>query len=87
MRTRREEFTFSHAFRLAGLGGLRPAGKHPVVTEEEEIAGLSFLARKRVAVLMHLPATDIASAKKQIITVRPRHLVAAQTRDAYRDQP
>ena len=87
MRTHRQEITFSHPFTLIGLDGLQPAGKYLVVTEEEEIPGLSFLAWKRVATLIHLPAIGSASAMEQVVTIQPQDLVAAQTRDAYRDQP
>jgi hypothetical protein len=87
MRTSREEITFSHPFTLAGLDGLQPAGNYLVETDEEEIPGLSFLAWKRVATFIHLPATGIASAMEQVATIQPQDLVAAQTRDAYRDQP
>jgi hypothetical protein len=87
MRTSREEITFSHPFTLPGLDGPQPAGTYLVVTEEEEIPGLSFLAWKRVATVIHLPAMGVASAIEQVITIQPQDLVAAQTRDAYRDQP
>lgn len=87
MRTSREEIIFSHPFTLGGVDGLQPAGTYLVVTEEEEIPGLSFLAWKRVATLIHLPATGVSSAKEQVVTIEPKDLIAAQTRDAYKDQP
>ena len=87
MRTNRQEITFSHPFTLAGLDGLQPAGKYLVVTGEEEIPGLSFVAWKRVATLIHLPAMGISSAMQQVVTIQPQDLAAAQTRDGNRDQP
>lgn len=87
MRTRRDEVTFSHPFTLAGLEGPQPAGTYLDVTQEDEIAGLSFLAWNRVPTLIYLPALGIAYAMEQHVTIQPKDLVAAQTRDAYGDQP
>jgi hypothetical protein len=87
MRIDREEITFSYPFTLPGLDGPQPAGTYLVVTEEEEIPGLSFLAWRRIATFIHLPAKGVVSAREQIVTIQPQDLVAAQTRDAYRDQP
>ena len=66
MRTNRQEVTFSHPFTLAGLDGLQPAGKYLVVPGEEEIAGIPFVAWKRVATLIHLPAMGIRTAIQQV---------------------
>ena len=41
------------------------------VTEEEEIDGLSFVAFRRRATLLHLPALSTASATQQVVNVDP----------------
>jgi hypothetical protein len=48
--------TFRRPFTLAALDGVQPAGTYRLVEEEEEIAGLSFVAFRRVATLLHVPA-------------------------------
>jgi hypothetical protein len=47
----------------------QPAGTYRVVTEEEEIDGLSFVAFRRTATLLHLPALSMASATQQVVNV------------------
>ena len=39
-----------------------PAGTYRLVTEEEEIPGLSFVAFRRTAMMLHLPALSTALA-------------------------
>ena len=60
MATRSEEMTltFSKAFTLSEVDRPLPAGTYRVVVVEEDIAGLSFLAFRRIATMLHLPALD-----------------------------
>jgi hypothetical protein len=46
--------TFRRPFTLTALDGVQPAGTYRLVEEEEEIAGLSFVAFRRVATLLHV---------------------------------
>lgn len=73
--------TFSHPFHLAALGTSLPAGRYLVVTEEEEIDGLSFRAWVRTATQLHLPAQGTVSAMQQVVTVNPDELTAAHLAD------
>ena len=71
MRTIETMVTFRHPFVLAALEATQPAGTYRVVTEEEEIDGLSFVAFRRTATLLHLPALSTASATQQVVNVDP----------------
>jgi hypothetical protein len=71
MRTIETTVTFRHPFALAALEATQPAGTYRLVTEEEEIPGLSFVAFRRTAILLHLPALATASAGHQVVSVDP----------------
>ena len=73
--------TFRHAFALATLDRWQPAGTYRLVTEDEEIDGLSFLAFRRTATLLHLPAVPNASGGSEIVPVDPMELAAALEAD------
>jgi hypothetical protein len=49
----------------------QPAGTYRLVTEEEEIPGLSFVAFRRTAMLLHLPALPTTSHTHQVVSVDP----------------
>ena len=57
MTTRSTEttLTFSKAFALSEVDRPLPAGTYRVVVDEEDIPGLSFLAFRRVATMLHVP--------------------------------
>lgn len=78
MRTTRETVVFDHPFRLSGLDEEQPAGAYTVVTDEDLIEGLSFLAYRRVATTIYLPLRPGGSGSVQAIKVDPRELDAAQ---------
>lgn len=82
MRMTKESITFAKPFSLAGLDGVQPAGTYKVITEEEELPNLSFVAWRRVATLMYLPAIGTNSSKEQVVTIDPKDLAAAVARDA-----
>ena len=71
MRTTETTITFRCPFTLSALDKVEPAGTYRVVTEEEEIGGLSFVAFRRRATLLHLPALSTASATQQVVNVDP----------------
>jgi hypothetical protein len=58
IRTSRKTVTLTHSFRLDGCEEYQPAGDYAVDIDEELIEGLSFLAYRRVAARMRLPAVD-----------------------------
>ena len=46
--SRRESVVFRHAFRIQGIDRTLPAGAYDVITDEEAIEGISFLALRRI---------------------------------------
>ena len=87
MRSTREAVTFYHPFTLRGLDGRQPAGTYMVVTEEEQIPGLSFVAWKRVMTVMYLPAIGLDRAKEQAVSIDPQDLAAAVKADSLQETP
>ena len=71
MRSSETVITFRHPFMVASLEAMQPAGNYRLVIEEEQIPGLSFVAFRRTATLLHLPALPATSGKHQVVTVDP----------------
>ena len=74
--------TFKHPFTLVSVGDPQPAGTYRVMTDEEEVLGLSFLAFRRVATMLHMPAISVSSGTSQVVRIDPDELAAAQEADA-----
>ncbi|MFZ2468215.1 MAG: hypothetical protein WAW54_07465 [Parvibaculum sedimenti] len=53
-----------------------------LVADEEEILGLSFLAFRRIATMLHVPAISITSGINQVFRIDPIALAAALEADA-----
>jgi hypothetical protein len=68
-----------HPFELKGVDGMLPAGEYRVLTDEELIDGLSFLAYRRVATL--ILSIVVLPDSPGMLTVDPQDLAAAQERD------
>lgn len=81
IRTGQKSVTFSRPFFLSGIGEVQPAGCYTVVTDEEELAGLSFSAHRRVATLIVLPAPGGGTGGR-VANIDPFELKAAQETDA-----
>lgn len=84
MRSSEIATTFRHPFVLAALEMTQPAGTYRLVIEEEQILGLSFLAWRRTATLLHLPALSVRGGKRQVVAIDPVEwaaLVEADERD------
>lgn len=75
MRTTETTVTFRHPFALAGQETEQPAGTYRLVTEEEQIPGLSFVAFRRTATLLHLPSIS-TSGTHQVVSVAPKQWAA-----------
>jgi hypothetical protein len=73
--------TFVRPFLLAPLEAVQPAGTYRVVVDEEEILGLSFLAFRRTATMLELPALSAGQGVGQQVRVRPEDLDAALAKD------
>ena len=81
-RTTETTVTFRRPFTLLALGDTQPAGTYRLVTEEEQIPGLSFTAFRRTATLLHLPADPAPGGTRQVVSVSPDELALALASDA-----
>jgi hypothetical protein len=86
IRTSRTTVTFRHPFRLDGFNEAQPAGDYTVDVDEEMIEGLSFLAYRRVAALVHLPAIATLGNRSSSVSVSPCTFDAMLELD-HREQP
>jgi len=59
VRTVESTVAFNHPFRLISVDTILPAGEYRLVTDEEEIPGLSFIAYRRIATINQ---TDLEAA-------------------------
>jgi hypothetical protein len=80
-RSKDTTLTFSKAFALSEVDRPLPAGTYRVVVDEEDIPGLSFLAFRRVATMLHVPAMSAPGGHKEIFVVNPDELAAALEAD------
>ena len=81
IRTTRKAVTFQRSFCLSAVDRILPSGTYTVDTDEELIEGVSFLAYRRIATLLHLPSVSTRAGMSQIVSVNPVELVAALKRD------
>jgi hypothetical protein len=79
MRTTDKTITFHRPFRLEGVDGVLPPADYRVVTDEEIIEGLSFMAYHRVATSIFVPAPYGSAV--EMVTIDPADLEAAQAAD------
>ncbi len=79
-RTTRKTVTFRRPFSLSAVDEVLPSGTYTVDTDEELIDGLSFLAYRRIATLLHLPCTSNRGVS-EVIAIDPLELEAAQKPD------
>jgi hypothetical protein len=73
--------TFRHTFRLSALDRPQPAGTYTVVTDEEEIFGLSYVAFRRTATLFHIPAVGASRRHAEAVCIDPLELTSALIAD------
>jgi hypothetical protein len=81
IRTTRTTVSFSRPFKLKDLDDIQPAGDYLLDTDEELIEGLSRLAYRRVATLLHLPSTSRPQGRTEVVSVSPAELDAALEKD------
>jgi hypothetical protein len=74
--------TFVYPFSLKGIDGELPPGNYTIEIVEEPIASVSFLASRRVSTAIVLSAHGGRS--RQVVTIDPQELAAAEAADAYR---
>jgi hypothetical protein len=80
-RTSRFIIRFSSPFLLNGFDVPQPAGEYRVEQDEESIDGNSWLAFRRVATFIHLPAIGSQILTSQVVQISPAELNAALERD------
>ena len=80
-RVTRRAVSFRHPFELSGVDGAQPAGTYTVETADESIGGLSFTAYRRVSTTIELASHQFGPAARQVVTIDPLDLEAAQTLD------
>jgi hypothetical protein len=80
MRTTEKTITFHRPFCLKGVDSVLPPADYRVVTDEELIEGLSFVAYHRVSTIIFVPAPSGSAV--EMVTVDPLELEAAQNQDA-----
>ncbi len=80
MRTTTKAVTFHRPFYLKGVDRLLPPANYRVVTDEELIEGLSFLAYQRASTVIFVPAESGCAV--EMVTIDPSDLQAAMDRDA-----
>ena len=76
-RTTTRKIHFSRPFELEGIDGPCPAGIYDVVTDEETIEDLTFLAWRRMATVMEIRR----GGSVQAVLVDPTELDRALARD------
>jgi hypothetical protein len=77
VRTTRTTNSFSQPFELRDIDDIQPAGDYLLDTDEVLIEGLSRLAYRRVATLLHLPSTSRPQGRAELLSVSPAELDAA----------
>jgi hypothetical protein len=81
VRTTETTVTFKRPFILPEFEGPQPAGTYRLVTDEEEISGLSFLAFRRIGTMLRLPSLATSGRPEQMISIGADDLAAALTAD------
>jgi hypothetical protein len=79
--------TFQRSFTLEGVDGTVPPGTYRLDTEEEEIGGPSFAARRRLATFLWLPLAGHGTGSSQRFRVEPKDLQEALWRDSVAPPP
>ena len=76
---------FTAPFALSGLDEIQPPGDYEIDEDEELIDGLSWLAYRRVATFIRLPAISSTDRlKSQLVAIDRSELEAAMRQDEER---
>jgi hypothetical protein len=81
-RITRSTACFAHPFALPAVEGEHPPGIYAIETTDVPIDGLSFVAYRRVLTTIMLASSQFGRGSRQIVTIDPLDLEAAQKRDA-----
>lgn len=83
-RTKRSIVHFDKPFALRGIEEIQPAGDYEIDEDEELIDGISWLAYRRVATYIHLPARSSNLLTSQVLAIDHSELEAALRQDQER---
>lgn len=84
IRTTEHTVSFNHPFKLHACDAFQPPGTYRVVVDEEEILGVTFLAYRRTATMLHTPALSSKGNAGQVYLVEAVDLEAALETDRIR---
>lgn len=85
VRSRREMVHFRHPFHLKGIERQLAPGNYEVITDEEMLDGLSFVAFQRTATMIMVPGAPPRGSIMEMISISAVDLSDAQQIDAARD--
>lgn len=80
-RSRETTVTFSRAFALSEVDRPLAAGTYRILCDEEDIPGLSFLAFRRTATTLCLPALSATGGVGEMFVINPDELEEALDAD------
>ena len=82
-RTKHTTVRFTATFSLSGVDEIQPPGDYAIDEDEELIDGLSWLAYRRVATFIHIPAISSTDRlRSQLVGIDHSELEAALREDA-----
>jgi hypothetical protein len=76
-RTTETTLTFRRPFTLSAVGQNLPAGAYRIAVDEDEILGLSFVAFRRTATMLHVPALSAPIGRGEMFVVDADELASA----------
>ena len=82
IRSRQVSVVFKHDFYIEGIDRTLPPGAYDVVTDEEDIEGLSFLAYRRVATSFRVTGPTRERVTTESFSIDPDDLAEALRMDA-----
>jgi hypothetical protein len=82
VRTTETSVTFRRPFMLDAFDNPQPAGAYRLVIDDEEIEGLTFLAYRRTATMLHIPVASASFSLDDVYFVTASELAAAMEADA-----
>lgn len=68
-RTCQAKVQFMNPFRLPGMKGPQPPGTYRLITDEEELMGLSFIAYRTVQAMLQFPAIGRDARASRMVPV------------------
>lgn len=80
-RTTRSTMVFGRPFHIKWVDHALPPGSYEVVTEEEQLHGISFLAYRRLQTYIYRQSNAERKGLEQSYDVDPEDLAAAFARD------